>query len=93
MRQIRGVGPTLVSLLFLTVIECTEHLPPQDTSGSGEADLVFSGEGGRCGVPAYAPKPSSSTEEDTLAKLHCHLACIGRKSLGVNSSIIISATV
>jgi len=91
MPQIRGVGRTLVSLLlFLTAVECS--LEPQqeaeDTSGSGsggEELRLIPLEGGRGGVPIYAAQPFSSSEEDTLAKLRCHLACIGRKSLGLET--------
>jgi len=89
MPQIRGVGSTLASLLlFLTAVECLlEPLQEaEDKSGSesgGEELRLIPLEGGRCGVPIYAAQPFSSSEEDTLAKLRCHLACIGRKSLGV----------
>jgi len=86
MPQIREVGRTLVSLLlFLTAVECL-FVPLQeaeDTSGSESEGEELRLEGGRCGVPIYVAQPFSSSEEDTLAKLRCHLACIGRKSLGV----------
>ena len=79
MQWIRRVIPSLrFLLLVLTAVGYTAgyQLQLQDASGSGE-------EPEKCVVPAYAQQPVSTTEQEALAKMRCHLACIESESLGV----------
>ena len=79
MQWITRVRPALTFLLLvLTAVGYSAgyQFQLQDASGSGE-------EPEKCVVPAYAQQPVSTTEEEALAKMRCHLACIESESLGV----------